>query len=373
MRPTKGEGIPPDDTCEPALMTPRRLANEVLSITGELAKLIARVQGVAAYVDHASLDTTVTGMTSDLANLGKIRGKILIGEIKIVAGRDDAAGRDRYPLYEKPDGTPRTNGKPDKKGRRSKAPAIAPGSPAAKVIHALHTGGPIPPQDASSESDDKSSGSETDAPETSQEGGSSPDDEPAPPVAPTDDVYLLPNCQESGTYEASSIPSLVTPDAMERKLIRIMNGAPPHVSGFVDVGLRRYAVTSVSRSEKGRTFKLVPVQHRMTWGGPLSKERHPTPEAGWYGIVLNYKSHEYVMGHKSQELTVVTSKQPARKLTDAEKASKLEASKAKGDRELARLLDDDDRRAQFRVEMGPSEPDDSPETEDAGELAEVAS
>ena len=373
MRPTKGEGIPPDDTCEPALMTPRRLAQEVLSIVTELAKLSARVQGVAAYVDHASLETTATAMAMDVNNLAKIRAKILTGDIAIVAGRDEAAGRDRYPLLEKPESKPATNGKPDKKARRSKTPAIAPDSPAAKLIHAIHTGGPIPPQDASAESDTQSPAPEPDAPETSEEGSSSPDDEPAPPAAATDEVYLIPNCRAPGTYEASSISTLPTPDALEGRLMRKKFGGRPTVSGLSDIGGVFYAVTSVERSEKGRTFTFVPVRHISRWEGTLSKSGEWDLVDGWYGITLDYKGNEYVLGHRSQEITIVASKRPARKLTDDEKAAKLEASKAKGDRALAKFFSRDDRRAQFRVEMGPAEPDDSPETEDAGELAEVAS
>ena len=99
---------PPDDTCDPVVMTSARLARQLLQCATDAAELATRIQGLAAYVDLASLGNVAAALYGDFVALGKIRGDVLTGKVPIVAGRDEAAGRQRYPLLERM--SPATNG-----------------------------------------------------------------------------------------------------------------------------------------------------------------------------------------------------------------------------------------------------------------------
>jgi hypothetical protein len=146
--------VPPDDSIEPALTTPRRLAGEIERIAVELARLGLRVRRLGAY-----LDTTIPlDLSNDVAFVGgrlaDLSGAILVGRVAIVAGRDEAAGQERYPLIaaieakgnghtaEPPAREPDLSALQSNGRQKPKAPPIPKGSPGAKLIHALHSNDP---------------------------------------------------------------------------------------------------------------------------------------------------------------------------------------------------------------------------------------
>src|SRR5271165_5352924 len=108
-----------DDTCDPPLMTSARLARQLLQCATDAAELATRIQGCAAYVDHAPLANVADDLHAYGIEIGRIRGEILTGKVSIVAGRDEAAGRERYPLIERPAAT-------ESNGHAEPEPSISP-------------------------------------------------------------------------------------------------------------------------------------------------------------------------------------------------------------------------------------------------------
>jgi hypothetical protein len=157
---------PADDSIEPALTTPRRLAGEIERIAAELGRLGLRLRRTTAYLDHAPAKTLAEEVAAVAGRLADLSGEVLVGRVAIVAGRDEAAGRERYPLIAAIEANGNGNGHPaeppsmeapdeplarepdlsaiQSNGRKKpKAPPpISKGSPAAKLIHALHSNDP---------------------------------------------------------------------------------------------------------------------------------------------------------------------------------------------------------------------------------------
>jgi hypothetical protein len=90
--------VPADDSIEPALTTPRRFAGELERLALDLARGQHRLRRLAPYVDCSRFGDLAGDLATIVDQLGTLAGRVLVGELPIVAGRDEAAGRDRYPL-----------------------------------------------------------------------------------------------------------------------------------------------------------------------------------------------------------------------------------------------------------------------------------
>lgn len=92
--------IPPDETADCVVMTPRRLADELERISLLISRAQLKMRRLCPYVDSLSFYNVANSLAVQVAELGRLSGDVLVGKVPIVAGRDEAAGRDRYPLLE---------------------------------------------------------------------------------------------------------------------------------------------------------------------------------------------------------------------------------------------------------------------------------
>jgi hypothetical protein len=95
------EQPPADDSIEPALLTPRRMAGQLEALILGLYRVATGLRGLSGYVDQRQFDL-LAKETEDMAvTIARLRSDVLIGRIPITHGRDEQAGRDRYPLLER--------------------------------------------------------------------------------------------------------------------------------------------------------------------------------------------------------------------------------------------------------------------------------
>ena len=92
---------PADDSIEPALMTPRRLAADFERLGRDVAALGVRAHRNRIYVDSKRVQSLSERFRELAEECAEVAGEILLCKIPITAGRDEAAGRERYPLITK--------------------------------------------------------------------------------------------------------------------------------------------------------------------------------------------------------------------------------------------------------------------------------
>lgn len=96
-----GKPKPEDDDGGSALITPRRLSHQIDAAALGAADLANRLTRLGAYCESRSFSLLADDLRDVSAQLATLSGQVLVGEVEITAGRDQAAGARRYPLLER--------------------------------------------------------------------------------------------------------------------------------------------------------------------------------------------------------------------------------------------------------------------------------